>query len=558
MNRIYALEVKAHTGYSETTLYYSSSPSLVTGPTDTPPITTFQPRIVQPGNYSTQAFQGGLTFGKSEMGYGEIVLSNDDGALDALLDYGFDGRVVVLRTHDADAAPVAYPAGWDTIFTGTIEQPEATWPGYNDSNIVLRLRDGGASLRVKLPLAVYAGDNVLPGGLEGTVDDLKGKTKPLLLGKCHNMALQCINTSKLIYAVSPPSGGAIDLVWDFDGIPDFDAEVFYNEVVSGPVTTELGTEYRRGGCSATGIELYDSGVALTYGGTYATVADLLATAPTAGQYKVMPAYGYVRLGSSPAGEITCTATDNNGSDANLPGSIIRVILRDYMQWDSTRFNVAELAAIDAASTLQIGHLIQQETYIDDLIDTICNSVGACYYFDSAGVFRIFRIADPTTATPSFTLGSEIMAIDMRSAAGIPPKTVRVKWQKNWTVQNSGLAGSVAADRRAWLANEWRENIANSPAIAAKHLLSDELEFDSSYYEDAQAECDRRLALYATRRAMFDLTIHLESFPAFHAVEIGQVVAVELEGRYGCTSKNMLITGKQLDLVLEKMIITVWG
>lgn len=555
--RAYALEISAHTGYSVTTLYYSSAPALVTGPTDTPPSTTFQPRIVQPGNYATQAFQGGLTFGRSQMGYGEIILSNDDGALDALLDYGFDGRTAVLRCLDEVDAPAAYPSGWKTIFTGTIEQPEATWPGYNNSQIVLRLRDGGASLHQKIDLAVYLGDNVLPDGLEGTASDLKGKTKPLLLGKCYNMPLQCVNTSKLIYAVSPPSGGAIDLVWDFDAITDFDAAVFYNEVVSGPVTTALGTEYRRGGCSATGLELYDAGVALTYGGTYATVADLLATAPAAGQYKVMPAYGYIRLGSSPAGEITCTATDNNGHDANTPGSIIRAILRDYMRWGHTKYNITELATLDSGSP-QIGELIQQETYIDDLLDTICNGIGACYYFDSYGVFRIFRVADPSTLPANLMLGREIAEINMQSAAGIPPKTIRIKWQKNWSVQTSGLAGAVTADRRAWLANEHREAISNSPTIAAKHLLSDELEFTGSYYEDPQAECDRRLALYATRRALYDLTINLDTFPNFHAVELGQVAEIQLNGRYGLTAKKMLITGKQLDLVLGKMILTVWG
>lgn len=556
--RAYALEIKAHTGYSETTLYFSSSPALVTGAADSPPDTTFQDRIVQPGNYAAQAFQGGLTFGKSQMGYGEIVLSNDDGALDYLLDYGFDGRTAVLRTREDDGSYIAYPSGWNTVFTGTIEQPEATWPGYNDSNIVLRLRDGGMALHSKIPLAVYAGDNVLPYGLEGTSNDLKGKTKPLLLGKCLNMSLQCVNTSKLIYAVSPPSGGAIDLVYDFDAISDFDAEIFYDEVVSGPVTTELGTEYRRGGCSATGLEVYDNGVALTYGGTYSSESDLLATAPSAGQYKVLPTYGYIRLGSSPAGEITCTATDNNGHDANTPGSIIRAVLRDYMQWGSSRFNVSELAALDAVNTLQIGHLIQQETYVDELLDIICSSVGACYYFDNLGVFRIFQITAPSLATPDFSLSNEISGIDMQSAAGIPPKTVRMRFQKNWTVQTSGIAGSVTAERRAWLANEYRENVANSPYIAAKHLLSDELSFDSSYYEDAQSECGRRLELYATRRAMFDLTINLDVLPNFYTIEIGQVASIQLNGRYGCTSKNMLVTGKQIDLVLNKMILTVWG
>lgn len=56
--KAYALEITAHDGNALVHLYFSSSPALVTGASDTPPNTTFQARLVQPGNYSIQAFSG--------------------------------------------------------------------------------------------------------------------------------------------------------------------------------------------------------------------------------------------------------------------------------------------------------------------------------------------------------------------------------------------------------------------------------------------------------------------------------------------------------------------
>ncbi|MDA8114983.1 MAG: hypothetical protein M0Z43_09705 [Acidithiobacillus sp.] len=586
--KAYALEIQAHTGSGLTTLCFSTAPPLVTAPTDTPPNVTFDRRIIQPGNYQVQAFSNGQTYGKSQVGYGEIILRNDDGALDYLMDYGFDGRPCVLRMREDDGSILPYPSGWKTVFTGTIDHLEPEWPSYNDGTIVMSLRDGMAGLHVKLPLAVYAGNNALPYGLEGTPSDLGGKTKPLLLGTCFNMSLQCVNTSLLIYAVSPPAGGLCDTVTDWDAIAAFDSVAdFFGSVVSGPVITPLGTEYRRGGCSSTGITVYDSGVPLTQGADYTDETDLQTNAPAAGYFRVLPANGYVRLGSTPAGQVTCTASDNNGHDANTAGSIIRAVLRDYMQWDTSKFNIPELAALDAACNIPIGQLITQDTYVDDLLDAICNTVGACYYFDGLGVFRIFRVVDPATQNADIPIsGYTVGAFKANSsvagsgAGGVPNYQIRLRQQKNYTVQTSGLAGSSTAAWRSWVAQEYRENVSTSTSCKAKHLLSTEIALDTCFASDGQAESDRRLGLYSVRRDLLDLEIDTElwntnplmdwdavsNFDAvtsfdqldFTAFRIGQIVPLDLGGRFGYSPKNMLITGITPDLLQKKLTLTVWG
>ncbi|KKL24278.1 hypothetical protein LCGC14_2416890, partial [marine sediment metagenome] len=108
------------------------------------------------------------------------------------------------------------------------------------------------------------------GGVFGkdVAGDLKGKPKPVLYGVVQNIAPPLVNTSKLIYQVADATLNSVDAV-------------------------------------------YDRGVALTDGGSYASEADLLndGLEPDPGEFKYYLVGGYFRIGSSPAGVITADATE---------------------------------------------------------------------------------------------------------------------------------------------------------------------------------------------------------------------------------------------------------
>ena len=174
-----------------TTLYYGSS-GFVTEPLHTPASTFFDARI-RSCNISRSLFSPGTTGGESRTASGDLVLANNDGALDGLLAYAFDGRdVVVYQGAKGDA----FPSGFTVLFRGTMDQPELT-----RNDLILRLRDRQYEMDVPLTTTLYDGDNALPAGLEG-VDDLKGKPKPVLLGSFRNISPPCVNTAKLIYQVA--------------------------------------------------------------------------------------------------------------------------------------------------------------------------------------------------------------------------------------------------------------------------------------------------------------------------------------------------------------------
>jgi hypothetical protein len=165
-------------------------------PTDTPANTPFDERITQPLDIQRTMFASRATRGRASVAYGQIVLTNPDGALDALNEYGFDGQSLVVRRASSPVA--AYPAGYSAVLFGTMQSAE-----FSTTEIRITVRDRlFEATSAPLQTNRYAGTNVLPAGLEGVPEDLGGKPKPVCFGVVKNVPAPCVNTSKLIYQVN--------------------------------------------------------------------------------------------------------------------------------------------------------------------------------------------------------------------------------------------------------------------------------------------------------------------------------------------------------------------
>ncbi|MDD2367332.1 MAG: hypothetical protein PHN84_14330, partial [Desulfuromonadaceae bacterium] len=238
------------------TFYYTSAQRYISSPDDTPPDTTYLPRVLQPGNIKLAMFQDGKTGGASSIGYGDISLANKDGGLDSLIEYSFNGRSIVVKEVTA--------AGQSIIFTGTMEQPLFTM-----DTVSLMIRDRQIVLEQPLLTVLYAGDNILPDGVEG-VEDIKGRQKPRVYGSVANITPVLVNTAKLTYQVS-------------------DKAVY-------------------------SIAVFDNGVPITADGDCSDVAALQVETVSAGTFKTCLAAGLFRLGSSPVGQVTCNVAATDGYD----------------------------------------------------------------------------------------------------------------------------------------------------------------------------------------------------------------------------------------------------
>src|SRR3990167_2413184 len=102
----------------ERTLYYSTGKGYTTSPSETPASQYFDARIKQPAVLRRDMFAAGTTQGRTRICFGDLILINDDGGLDGLLEYSFDGRAITIRQGEPGAA---YPSGFTTVFVGTMQ-----------------------------------------------------------------------------------------------------------------------------------------------------------------------------------------------------------------------------------------------------------------------------------------------------------------------------------------------------------------------------------------------------------------------------------------------------
>jgi hypothetical protein len=512
---IFLAEITAWTPAGATTVLRYSNTVYTTGASDTPASTYYDARISQAVDVSRSMFTGGNTQGGSRIGAGDLTLMNGDGALDALMRYGFDGRALtVWRSTTLDPS---YPADFTKIFVGTMQQPEFT-----QDTIRLKTRDLLYGLTLPLQTTKYAGTNVGAAGLEGVAGDLQGKPKPVCLGAPTNVPAPCVNTSSLTYQVN---GGAV---------ADIPA-------------------------------VYDRGSLITKGADYATSALMLAAAPGAGTYITCFAEGYFRLGSAPVGLVTADVTQGAAAAdrtaaqlylqmitrANIanPNVIALGLLTRVTTTGLTRVTTtgatrivysivssADITALDAANSAVLGFWTMTETRLIDVCDQIANSVGAWWGVDVNGTFRIKQFTIPQgTAVLTITANDLLKPLNRISTTdpgqGLPAFRCTVRWGQSYAVQPTDVAGGVTDARRAVIAQQWRSAVSTDSTVQVSNLLSSETLEDSllTTLVDAQAEADRRLAIRKIQRDRYEVVIPLNS--ETQGTDIGDVIEL-VHPRFG--------------------------
>jgi hypothetical protein len=493
-------------------LYYATQ-GFVSGAADTPANTYYDPRIQQPANMQRSCFSAGTTTGATTVGYGDMVLVNNDGGLDYLLNYSFGGRAIEIKI--GTITPNQATPTWTTLIKGTMEQAAFSW-----GQVTIKVRDRQQDLMVPLQTTTYTGANVLPAGVEGVATDLKGKRKPLLYGQVKGVSPPCVNTSKLIYQLSATALQSVDAV-------------------------------------------YDRGVALTAGTDYGTQAAMELTAPTAGQYRTWLAGGCIRLGSTATGTLTVDATQGATAAARTAAQIMQAILLKG-GISAGDISSADVTALDAACSYPLGVYMGhgQETTGAALIDEVANSIGAWWGVDRLGIFRMGRIVVPTGTAVGEISAVDILSIDRTNTsdtgAGVPAWSVSVGYARVYTPSDD-LAGAVTAAEKARMKEEYRRAIVTDAATKTANTYSPELVFDTQLIAeaDATAEATRRRTMYGARRDMLQLRVRLDASLAA-IIDLGQIITVTLN-RYGLSAgKKFLIVGIRTDMQNNIFDLTVWG
>lgn len=525
MARIWLVEMTVYDPRTAATtvLRVSSGQGFVTGPAETPSSTWYDPRLTQPINIVRSISSPGATTGQTKIALGDVIIANPDRALDSWIEYGFDGRAITIRSGDSTAA---YPSGFTTEFVGTMDYPD-----FSTTAITIKLREYQREMDAPVQLLRYGGTNALPNGLDGVAGDLKGKVRPLVFGRVKNISPMQVNTSRLIYEVS-----------------------------SGAVQTCTG--------------VYDRGVALTAGAVYTSVADMNATAPSAGGYRFLnTATGsYIRLGSSPAGTITADVEQNSSSPATETAAQMfsqLLTLAGTNLGNAARYTIkaGDVAALDALDASVLGLYVDDDTTFTVLLDQIATTVGAWWGNNSAGEFRIKRLVGPSGATVyDFTEHDIIPPLERLTtrdeSRGVPVYRVTCRYGRNWTPQTD-LAGSIGEVRRAALAQDWLEASYIETLVQTQYLLAVSVVEDTLYATEAAAlaEATRRQGLRATQLHRFDIRVQYST--AVAAIDLGDVVSLS-HPRYGLrltgtdAGQSFIVIGIAPDAMLRRITLTLWG
>lgn len=300
-------------------------------------------------------------------------------------------------------------------------------------------------------------------------------------------------------------------------------------------------------------------------GTYASEADLLDDdlAPNAGTYKVYLAGGYIRLGSPPAGLVTVDATEGDTAADRTVAQVFKRILT-LAGYTTGDWNATDLTTLDTAENAVIGVWVNEETTISDVLDQVAKSIGAAWWVDASGVFRIAQLTLPTTTAELALTASDIVLNTLDrirtndADRGIPIWRVILRYAKNYTVQTTDVAFGVEDARRAVIAKPWLEVEASDADIQTLHPLAPELIVETLLAEqaDAQAEATRLLALRGTRRDLFEATIAYDASAA--AVELMDVVSVTHE-RFGLSyGKKFRTLSLAPDAKTRQLTVGLWG
>lgn len=511
MKTIWLITASANDGSSpgDVTLRYSTG-GYVTKPGDTPSNTHFAPRILDPGSIVRTIFSGGTTFGSVEVGYGDILLNNEDGALDGLKDYGW-GRTITIESITAlRPAKAAYTAAI-TRFVGIVDHVEADF-----NTLRLVIRDNLAQLDIPLQTSVFDGTSTGATGIEGNAN-IEGQLKPMAFGRSiRNAAPFLVNYSKEAYG------------WNFGADGTTKSTVSVNALRNGGATYVLS------------------------GTDHADQATLFAATVTAANADTSVAESLLRTSGGVDLQITLDATI--ASSAN---STMAQVASQMMAEHGFSISSASITALDAKNSAEVGIYIDGALSLLDAVQLILES-GGCYLIcDTEGTFTVGRFEAPSGTVKKAIKQWEILSegeyqIELVPTddenTGVPFWRVTASFDQNYTVQAPGdLKSSVSEDDRVKWGQDAFRVVVEDTAVLSKHPNAREIELKTYFVNesDASTEATRRLSFLGDEKLR--LRVPLDSSRAVRdsdgtPVDIGDYVTLEMS-RFGLsTAKDFVVIG----------------
>lgn len=484
----------------------------------TPPPATAYHAVMQPGF----AVDARVPLSPAQVGivwaYGSLNLINDDHRFDAILaQWNVDGRAITVRygtkTWDDSRGIFLDPPLTDmtTLFTG-IGSP---WT-LSEFTAEIPIRDASYWLQRPLQSTTYAGSGTYEGDAE-----LAGLPKPKVRGTAYNVPLTLIDRAALIYQYNDAAGSV--------------------------------------------LALYEGGAeSITF---QADTTNLYSGTTTSGQYRTDDSRGLIQLGTPPADNAALTA-DVFGEFPVAGAVTIAAEIARYLMVEDCFLPAEYIDAVsftDAAADYpyEAGWYWAPGDRIDgaSAVAQCLASFGARIVPAVSGALQCFPLETiDIGAIPAGAFDtSNIIRIDPRPLpTDITPPVfrVRVAYQHNYTVQTSGLIGSVTDAHRQFVQVADRFAGWSDGAVAlAYRNANDLLPFGGGLTTEADAieVAERTGALFGVRRWLFDMTVPLV---AGIEIEFSEVVHITYPVHVLQNGAKGLVVGRSFNADDMQIVLTV--
>lgn len=557
--KTFVLEVTPTVSADGSTLtFLFGTDAWATRPTDTPANTAVRPFLDNPGQMRTTLFSRDGFGGAIQPDYGVIRLADPapsltgSNELDDWAGYGIAGSRVVLRWGELGAA---YPAAFTTVLIAYARKHEADIGG-----LTIWLRDGMQDLEQPIISDGFAGT----GGLEGTgavpkrkqfVNRDAGFITPILVDR----------VKQIYFLTSTGTGGLHDA-------------------------------YLTSGGTFAFYDVFDNAVKITRSANYTSEAELLSTAPSAGNVRYLfgtnSAYLagwkngpiYFRLGSPPAGDVRVFAYGSvTDADHARRGFGIPALVASHV---AMRAGTSASRLGSTADSLSIGpQWADGEQSCADVLNDAAGAYHAWFGFDRLDRFVAGYLLDPeddgylygtsfatslvpSTSVRTFTEG-DLGALKRIPVAGleVPRWSVAVKAGRTAPSQ---IATGATSEMRDYLT---REVFAAFSGISATTKLAEpgaehlDVSFNGRYFEtsgDQRIWLERFFVLFGGRHWFYTFTVPMTA--ELLALELHQVVTLQTRYFGLSAGRKHRIVGMVIDCDAKdgkgnrspKITFTVWG
>lgn len=268
--------------------------------------------------------------------------------------------------------------------------------------------------------------------------------------------------------------------------------------------------------------------------------------------------GKFRMTTAIYGQITASV-QFGAPYANTVAAIIQTLATSWgtaaTRLVAADIDTANFTAFAAANAQPVGVYLADRANVMQVCQQLAASVGAQLVVSSTGLLRLVKLQLPATGTPlaigpaDWELGSLQPKQRPEVVAGI-----KLAYCRNWTVQSSLETGIPPAHAELY-GQEWLTVTARSAPVATAYRLQGEPpQVDTLLLTeaDAQAEANRRLALWSTPRTVFSL----RGYAQLLTLELGQAVTLTAP-RWGLAAgKSGQVVGLQRDWLAGRVDVEV--